>query len=145
MSTKKEQCVKQLEEVKAAHLKLMESIDMALSGLTINYYEPLSKYECTFGKWFYNSDLTKIVLGPQIYERLEQIHEQWHHIYAKIYHLLFPKKGLLGKLFLQKPKLHDIDKAKAYYHDLLQLTDELVYQLKIAQKRAQALNESKFS
>ena len=145
MPTRKEQCIEQLESVKSSHLKLMESIDFVISGVDTHYYEPLSKYECTFGKWFYNSDLAKIILGPQIYERLEHIHAQWHQIYAKIYNLLFPKKGFLGKLLQPKPTPQDIDKAKAYYDDMKQLTNELVHELEIAQKRAQALSESKFS
>jgi len=145
MPTKKEECIEQLERVKAAHLKLMNSIDMAIGGVDTHYYEPLSKYECTFGKWFYSSDLAKIILGPQIYEKLEQTHAQWHQIYAKVYNLLFPKKGLLGKIFQGKPKPQDIDKAKAYYDDLQQLTNELVHKLEVAQKRAQALSETKFT
>lgn len=145
MPTRKEQCIEQIENVKAAHLKLMNSIDLAINGLDTQYYEPLSKYECQFGKWFYGSDLAKLILGPQIYDRLEETHAQWHQIYAKIYTLLFPKKGVIGKLFQSKPKAQDIDRAKAYYDDLQQLTDKLVRELEVAQKRAQALSESKFT
>ena len=145
MPTRKEQCIEQIESVKASHLKLMDSIDLALGGVDTHYYEPLSKYECTFGKWFYSSDLAKIILGPQIYDRLEQTHAQWHQIYAKVYNLLFPKKGVIGKLFQSKPKPQDIDRARAYYDDLKELTNHLVHDLEVAQKRAQALSESKFS
>jgi len=144
--TKKEQCIKQIEEVKNAHLKLMQSIDYALNGVETSYEKPLSKYECRFGQWFYSSDLAKIILGPQIHERLEYTHAQWHQTYAKVYNLLFPKKkGVLKKLFVGKPKPQDIDKAKAYYDDLKQLTNDLVHNLEVAQKRARALSESKFN
>ena len=145
MPTRKEQCIEQIEHVKKSHLTLMNSIDFALNGVDTNYYEPLSKYECKFGQWFYSSDLAKVILGPQIYERLEYTHAQWHQIYAKVYNLLFPKKGMIGKLFQGKPKLQDIDRAKAYYDDLKQLTEKLVHDLETAQKRALALSESKFS
>ncbi len=145
MPTRKEQCIEQIKKVKAAHLNLMNSIDFILNGVDTKYHEPLNKYECEFGKWFYTSDLAKIILGPQIYEKLEHTHTQWHQIYAKIYNLLFPKKrGVIGKLFQAKPKPQDIDKAKAYYDDLKKLTNELVHELEIAQKRAQALSDSKF-
>lgn len=146
MPSKKEQCIEQIESVKAAHLKQMSSIDLVLNGVETQHYAPLSKYECRFGRWFYGSDLAKLILGPQIYDRLEKTHAQWHQTYAKIYNLLFPKKGGLGKFFQSsKPKEQDIDKAKAYYDDLQQLTNKLIHELEVAQKRAQALSESKFN
>ncbi|SFV60599.1 Methyl-accepting chemotaxis protein [hydrothermal vent metagenome] len=145
MSSKKEECLKEIEEVKASHLQLMESIDLAISGIDTDYFEPLDKHECKFGKWFYNNELAKVILGLQAYERLEQIHAQWHQIYAKIFHLLFPKKnGILKKLLKSKPQPQDIDRAKAYYDDLKELTNNLIHDLEIAKKRAQALNDSKF-
>jgi len=52
---------------------------------------------------------------------------------------------VLKKLFVGKPKPQDIDKAKAYYDDLKQLTNDLVHNLEVAQKRARALSESKFN
>lgn len=145
MPTKKEQFLEQIKSVKAAHKKLMESIHLTLNGITTDYYKPVSKYECKFGKWLYDGDLQKIILGPQIYERLENTHALWHQTYAKIYNLLFPEKKGIGKFFGGKPKSQDLDKAKAYYDDLQQLTDKLMRELEVAQKRVQALSESKFN
>ena len=145
MPTRKERCIEQIQQVKESHFKLMSEIDYALHGVEIEYRKPLGKRECQFGKWFYSSDLAKIILGPQMYEKLEQTHAQWHEIYAKVHLTIFPKNGIFGKLMQPKPSLEEVDKAKAYFDDLKKLTEEFAAALEVAQKRAQALSDTKFS
>ena len=123
----------------------MKNIELALNGIETKYYKPLSKYECAFGQWLYSDEKVKMLMGVQLYEKIESYHAQWHNIYAKVYRILVPKEeGLLGKLFKHKPSPLEIDKAKAYYDDLGQITETILHHLESAERRIQALPESKF-
>ena len=145
MGTKKEAFLADFQKAKDAHKKVMQSIELALNGIESKHYEPLSKFDCTFGRWLYSDEKIKTIIGVQLYEKIESFHAQWHTIYSKIYPVIAPKEeGFLGKLFKHKPSPLEIDKAKVYYDDLKEVTATILHLLETAERRIQALAESKF-
>jgi hypothetical protein len=148
--SKKEDFLQNITKSKEAHKKAMSKLDMVLNQtLPAKEQEatPISKNECDFGKWFYDTHNIKEYLGLQLYEKIELLHSSWHKQYAQIYNILFAntKKGLLGKIFKQKPDQLEIDKAKAYYDDLKKITQELLNSMDTATRRINALSDSKFN
>jgi glutamate synthase domain-containing protein 1 len=127
----------------------MYKIESLLNGKDVKNLPAIGKLECDCGIWFYaNKDFMINILGAQLFEKLDSLHERWHIEYAKIYEIFFnkeKKKGLLSKLLgINKIDPLQLDKAKLYYVELTQTTEELLKVSDTAERRVSALNESKF-
>ncbi len=143
----KSDILKSLEDAKKLHQEQMLKIEKAIEGKDIENPPKLGKMECGCGSWFYsNKEYMISILGLQLFERLDKMHEAWHLEYAKIYNILFAKKkkGLFSKLLGNKIDPLEMDKVKLYYKDLGDITDELLHVVDAAIRRVGALSESKF-
>lgn len=123
-----------------------------MKGQEVQNPTALSKKECECGVWFYtNEKMMKDILGAQLFDRLDKHHENWHKNYLSIYEIFFKedpkkKKGLISKIF-GKGKIDSLtlDKAKLYFSELQNATDELLIASESAMRRVSALKESKFT
>ncbi|QOP45037.1 CZB domain-containing protein [Sulfurimonas paralvinellae] len=145
----KEQTLESVKKAREAHLLQMDKINAIINEEKVDNPTAVSKKECDFGRWIYDENSNvKQLIGSQFYEKLDNKHEQWHTEYFKIYSIFFnpkKKKGFLSKVLgssgvdpLEK------DKAKLYYTELKQTTEELLKALASAERRLEALPESKF-
>lgn len=140
-----------IEHAKKTHLEQMYKIKKVMKGQEIENPTALSKKECECGVWFYtNEKIMKDILGAQLFERLDKHHEEWHKNYLHIYEIFFKedtkKKGLISKIF-GKDKIDSLtmDKAKLYFSELQNATDELLNASESAMRRVSALKDSKFA
>jgi len=143
----KNEILQSLADAKKLHLEQMQKIEKAIEGKEITNPPKLGKMECGCGSWFYeNQEYMIAILGLQLFQRLDTMHEAWHIEYAKIYNILFAqkKKGLLSKFLGNKIDPLDLDKVKLYYKELQEITDELLHVADAAIRRVGALSESKF-
>jgi hypothetical protein len=145
----KEQTLESVKKAREAHLLQMDKINALINGEKIENPTAVSKKECYFGHWIYDENSNvKGLIGSQFYEKLDQKHEQWHIEYLKIYNIFFKesnKKGLFSKLLGKKSvDPLELDKAKLYYTELKETTEELLKVLASAQRRLEALPETKF-
>lgn len=144
----KEQTLAAIEKATQSHTEQLQKIENVLSGKNIKDPTALSKTKCAFGMWLYddNSKL-KEIMGVQFYEKIDHLHEAWHLHYAKIYAIYFEEQseGFLSKLFGKKVSSLQKDKAKLYFTELREITEQLLKALDVAKRRVQALSESKFN
>jgi len=145
---KKEKILEVLEKAKDSHLNLSIKVGQLISGKSVNDLHSLREDECDFGEWM-NEDVAykKSILGTQFYIRLDSVHTKWHREFLNICDIFKDEKskGLLSKLFSSKIEPMKLDKAKFYYAELKNVTDELINNLEISYRRVAALSESKFS
>jgi len=144
----KEEMLLSIERAKHAHLEQMYKIDALTKGKKVKNPTPIGKMNCECGGWFYaNEKLMKDILGLQLFERLDMYHEQWHTEYLHIYDIFFKNrnKGLFSKLIgSDKISEMDLDKAKLYYVELKETTDELLKVSNAAERRVAAVGDAKF-
>lgn len=144
----KNEMIAELEHAKKVHIEQMQKITSLLKGEAVPNPTPVAKTECAYGIWFYgNKEKIIRILGAQLYERIDKLHEAWHHGYVKIYDLFFREKktGLFSKILgTDKPSSLDLDKGQLYYTELYEITKNLLAANDSAIRRASALNESKF-
>jgi len=137
-----------IENAKTLHLQQMHKIENLIKGKEVEDPTPIAKTECLFGKFLYD-DQNELyqMLGEQFFHKLDILHEQWHKQYFKIYNIYFNKSGggFISKLFGSK-KIDplDADKAKLYFVELREITDELIHAIDVSKRRLTALSASKF-
>ncbi|MBD3797650.1 MAG: CZB domain-containing protein [Campylobacterales bacterium] len=141
------QAIKSAREI---HKKQMDKIQNIIKGNYIDDPTALGKMECECGQWFYgNKDLMTKILGHQLFERLDAIHETWHKDYSRVYAIYQEQQkkqnGFLGKIFNSNYSALEYDKLKLYYKELSAVTDQLLTQTDVAIRRISALPESKFT
>ncbi len=130
-----------------AHKIQMEKIKKAIDGYSVENPTAVKKTECDFGIWIYDKDSNlRNILGSLFYDKIESFHTQWHDEYMNLYQVLFKKedKGFFAKFITPKVDEMELDKAKLYYSEILLTTSELLKALAIAERRIEALQESKF-
>jgi len=144
----KSQMLDALENTKQLHMNQMEKIEHLLNGDKVSNPTPVGKVECECGVWFYkHQDFMVKVLGAQLFERLDTLHEKWHYDYVRIYEIFFKKQktGFFSKLTGgDKIDPLEFDKAKLYFSELNETTKSLLQVADVAVRRVTALNESKF-
>ena len=144
----REQILESIQNARKYHEMQMEKIRGLVSGKKIEDPTAVSKRECAFGKWIYEDEqYLRDILGAQFYESIEMQHAKWHEQYYKIYQIFFtkPKKGLLAKVLKQnKISQLELDKARLYYVELRQCTEELLKFITSSERRVMALSDSKF-
>lgn len=146
---KKNEMLQAIELAKETHQKQMEKIKDIIKGKDVERPTALGKMECECGQWFYsNKDKMTQILGHQLFERLDKIHEQWHKDYSRVYeiHQKLQKKktGFFSKVIHSRMSTLDADKLKLYYRELSQITDDMFREADTALRRVAALPESKF-
>jgi len=145
--SKKEQYIQNTHQAKNNIEKEMVKLELALNGTQVDEVKLSNKFECDFGQWFHQAYHLKEIFGPQLYEKIDFLHSEWHSIYGKIYAIYFQekKKGFFSKLLHKEPSELEKDKARAYYDDLKKLAAELEKTLEVCERRLSALGESKFT
>jgi hypothetical protein len=146
----KEETVEAIKKAREAHILQMDKIEAAIKGEKIENPTAVSKEECDFGHWIYDdANRVKELIGSQFYEKIDVKHEQWHMEYFRIYNIFFNdknKKGFFSKLLGAKSvDALELDKAKLYYVEIKETTEALLQALASAQRRLEALPESKFN
>lgn len=146
---KKQEMLDSIENAKHVHLDQMYKIASLIKGKEVKNPTPIGKMNCACGTWFYsNTQLMQEILGMQLFERLDMYHERWHNEYSHIYNIFFKneKKGFFLKLLgTSGVSDMDLDKAKLYYTELQETTEELMKVSDSALRRVSAIGESKFS
>lgn len=143
----KQQTLESIQKAIASHEMQMEKISMAIDGQVINNPTALDKKECLLGVWLYDDDNhLRDILGSMFYDKIELYHTKWHDEYLNLHGLLFKEeeKGFFAKLVTPKMNEMDLDKAKLYYSEILETTDELLKILGASERRIEALQETKF-
>jgi len=144
----KENALNAIHEAKKAHELQMEKIEATINGKDIQNPTAVVRTECSFGRWLYDeNNHIKEILGLQFFTNLEVAHTKWHNEYMKIYDIFFEgrKKAFFSdKLKPKKVSEMDLDKAKLYYVELKETTDELLRAIASSERRLSALSESKF-
>jgi len=135
-----------LEHAKKVHQEQMLKIEKLLEGKEVSSPTPLAKTECGCGEMFYDNQEEMIaILGLQLFEKLDMYHSLWHVEYAKIYKIFFKeKRGLFSKMFKSKPTSLELDKAKMYRNELVQISNDLYHVSETALRRVSALSATKF-
>lgn len=146
---KKTEMLQAIESARDTHKKQMDKIKDIIKGKDVEKPTALGKMECECGQWFYsNKDIMTKILGHQLFERLDKIHEQWHKDYSRVYEIhqkqQKKKAGFLSKVFNARMSSLDSDKLKLYYKELSQITDDMFREADTALRRVAALPESKF-
>jgi hypothetical protein len=145
----KNETLEAIKKAREAHELQMEKIAAAMEGKTISNPTAVQKTECAFGKWLYDEEnRMKLIIGSQFFAALDLEHEKWHTEYKKIHSILFnekQKKGLFSRM-LGKSNIEplEMDKVKLYYKDLQDTTERLLKALGSAERRVNALSETKF-
>lgn len=146
----KEATIESIQKARQVHGEQMSKIAALISGQSIQDPTALSQRECLFGQWFYgNEEHLKRILGMQFFTKLEENHSQWHKQYHKIYTIFFSakskKQGFFSKIVgANKVSPLELDKAKLYYAELKDNTEELVKIMMACERRIGALSDSKF-
>ena len=139
--------IKALEDAKKLHQLQMSKIEQLIEGKKIEHPTAVGKMDCECGSWFYsNKDKMVAILGLQLFERLDNTHEEWHREYSKIYNIFFKeeKKSFFSKLIGSKVDPLELDKVKLYYSDLRKITESLLHTADSALRRVSALSSEKF-
>lgn len=145
----KQQMVEAIESARETHQKQMEKIVKTIKGDIVEEPTALGKMECECGQWFYaNKDIMIKILGHQLFERLDRVHELWHQDYSRVYEIYQNKKkrgtGFFSNILNKKTDTLEHDKLKLYYKELTQITEEMFREADTAIRRVSALPESKF-
>lgn len=144
----KQQTLESLKTARAFHEEQMKKIDLLINGKAVEDPTTVSKRECEYGKWLYSHEKhLREVLGSQFYYSLESIHARWHEQYYKIYLIFFKeeKKGIFAKIRGEnKVSPLEVEKAKVYYRELVEFTNELLRVMSSCERRINALQDSKF-
>lgn len=144
----KKQTIEAIQRARESHLSQMEKIDAVINGKKVENPTALAKTECDFGQWLYGDEKQlRVVLGALFFTKLEVMHENWHKEYKRLFDIFFKdeKKGLLSKVFgSSKIDSLEIDKAKLYYSELKNTTDELLKIIASCERKVSAMNDSKF-
>ncbi len=144
----KEEALADVHKAKRALEVQMGKLEDLINGVDVPNPIAAAKEKCEFGKWLYSYDNhMRNILGEQFYLRLESLHKKWFVDYMKIFDMFVheDEKTFLSKL-LNSSNISslDLDKAKVYFLELKETTQELLLNLEKSERRLNALNESKF-
>lgn len=144
----KEQALDDVAKAKHALEVQMTKLKDLINGMDVPNPIATAKGKCEFGKWLYSYDNNmRNLLGELFYLRLEELHKQWFAEYMKIFDMFVheDEKTFFSKL-LNSSSISplDLDKAKLYFLELEETTQELLLNLEKSERRLNALNPSKF-
>jgi len=143
------QTLEAIEKARNSHQSQMSKIEKLIEGEDVETPTAVAKTQCAFGKWLYaKENHLEDILGSLFFTNLEKQHAQWHSEYVRVHEIFFNenrKKGFFSAL-LGTNKIDDleIDKAKLYYKELQDTTNELLHTLASCERRVSAMSDSKF-
>lgn len=144
----KAKTLESIQNARRAHEAQMAKIKDAIRGNKVDNPTVVSKTKCDFGKWLYDDENhLRDILGSFFYDNMETIHAKWHSEYFRIFDIFFKeeKKSFFAKILgSSKTSEMELDKAKLYYSELEETTQELLKALGSSERRIGALQESKF-
>lgn len=145
----KEIAIEAIVNAKKAHESRMQKIETIIEDGVFVTFPVVTKAECAFGGWLYDVENNlQSILGSLFYNNLDELHTKWFSEYLRIFNIFQTqkKKGFLSKV-LKKHVVDDleIDKAKLYYVELKETSEELLKALGSSERRTRALPESKFA
>ena len=150
---KKEDVLHHLRAAKSAHIKWVQKAKMLINGIEVSEDAiPVNSTECKFGIWFYSDGqiLNSLSNNPlECMQSIESLHFELHDIYLKIFSIYFSenkKPGFFAKLFgFNKKNITSIEqeKAKEYFHNMEQISHELLDEINRLERRLLAVSEEK--
>jgi hypothetical protein len=144
----KEKTLQALEEARDLHIEQMYVIEDYFNGEGVDDPISMDDAENDFREIFYgHKEEISHILGVQFYKKLDQLHRDWHLQYEKIDKIFFRKKrgGFFARFFSKhKVSYGEHQLAKRYYHELKEITGEILYLFDASMRRVAALNDSKF-
>lgn len=145
----KNEALKEMENAIEAHEEQLKTSRLMAYGMSVDEEAAaLDEKKCLFGRWLYrNKSWLKRFFGASTIEEIEKLHVLWHSENRKIYEIYTHKKGggFFGKLLGKKRfEEGDLDRAKAYYAELKNITEELLKRMKLLQIRARSRPESDY-
>jgi hypothetical protein len=148
----REEILNQLRAAKAAHISWVQRAKLLIEGISINEKSiPVNSTECGFGKWFYSDGqrLNTVRNIPiECMEDIETLHFKLHDIYLNIYKIYYvsDSKGFFSKLFGKKKVSEaEVLLAKNYYHELSDISAELIKALTLMERRITVLSDNEIS
>ncbi len=137
-----------INSARDSHMSQLDKIQALIDGEEITNPTTVSYTKCTFGLWLYdkNNNIENI-LGENFYQQIEQLHIKWHGEYSRIFDIFFTnrKKGFFAKILgHSNVDEKELDRAKLYYSELQETTQNLLRILASSQRRIAALSETKF-
>ncbi len=146
----KNEALKEIENAIEAHEEQLKTSRLMAYGMQVEK-DAAALYErkCPFGRWLYrNMEWLKRFFGATTIEEIEKLHTLWHTENRKIYEIYTRKKGggIFGKLLGRSGGFEegDLDRAKAYYAELKNITEELQKRMKLLLIRARSRPESDY-
>ncbi len=146
----KNEALKEMENAIEAHEEQLKTSRLMAYGMQVDEESAaLDERKCSFGRWLYrNMEWLKRFFGATTIEEIEKLHALWHSENRKIYEIYTRKKGggLFGKLLGKSKRFEegDLDRAKAYYAELKNITEELRKRMKLLLIRARSRPESDY-
>ena len=145
----KVQTLKAIEDARNAHIAQMQKIDNWMNSQKVDNPTAVLKTECSFGLWLYKEEnRVEDILGNQFYEKIDILHAKWHEEYARVYKIFYKEKktGFFAK-FKKEEEIDSLalDKAKLYYQELQETTEQLLKVIAASHRRIEALSDSKFT
>ena len=129
------QILQETTQAKIAHKRWVKRADHLISGLPVDKeFIPLEATSCGFGKWLYGqgTELRTLEATRYIVDEIEHHHDELHDLYGEIYKIYFiipENKSFLSKVLTfnsKKVTEKDKEKAKAYFRQLKQSSEELL-------------------
>lgn len=138
-----------IKKAKQSHMVQLDRIDCLIRGIPVSTDPtPVSQKECLFGTWLYgNEPQLRELIFNQNFEEIERLHTLWHEEYARIHQVFYPEtQGLLSKFMGKKQSASEQarERAKVYFNDLKNVTEQLIRKVESIEKRINALPASKF-
>ena len=147
--TAKEKNLNSLYKARASQLKLVNTIKLLVSGLTVDKNRmvlPIVQ-ESEIGTWYYEQALQfSRFTSQKVLEEMESLLEEMFNFYAKIYTIYFQeKKSSFGAFFGKRDhgvSNNDAELASRYYEDIVKLSDEFKKKLQVFEKQLVGLQEN---
>ncbi len=148
---KKEDAIKEIENAIKAHEEQLKTSRLMAYGMQVDRNAAaLYEKKCDFGKWLYeNMEWLKRFFGAKTIEEIEKLHALWHEENRKIYNIYTHKDKKsgkwLGKIFGKSGfEPGDLDRAKAYYAELKNITESLLKRMNLLLVRARSRPENDY-
>ncbi len=144
----KKDILDKLRRAKSAHIKWRAYAQALVSGLPVEKEQvPVIYTDCAFGKWYYGAGQSLSSLSS--FDAISLPHESLHHIYIKIFKLLFGKdeRSKLAKLFSSENIIKTANKKKAniLLHELISISGTLLEAIMALENEIKDMSQEEIS
>ena len=146
----KEKCIHNLHQARTSHIRLLNSLKLLVSGLSVDenkFKSHLSETE--FGKWFYEEAMLFSMGNSRLsLDEIENTLLKFNDSFTKIYQIYFDNKasGLGGMFGLKKKASNaEVELAQRLYEEMVVLSDRLKQKLRVFESQLSSMPEEKFT